>query len=195
MAEWTVKFLIGGDPPPAAAIKGDVISMVPAACDWGSATVIPAWVRLSVTEVVADTQQAADEKGQGWITSGRKGFRYSYIDGAAEGWQRYKVEAVPSLAANMGPETKAAMRDAIVAETGGVVVDQGSNFADFDIAVPPLWGLDEIAQIVDDIGFRRYCVPDSMIDTAIASTAPGDPAEYTRTQTQMDSILIDKMHR
>lgn len=189
----TVKVLVAGDPPPALAEKGDVIEVVPSTSDWGSKTTAPNWIRLNVTGVSSDgdTQQGAEDRIRGYLSMWESGFSIADVEGAAEGLQRYRIEAMPELANDLSQEVKLQLRDAIVARMGGTVADQGGTFVEIDAA--PGWPHDEIMEEIRKLKFRRFNFAAALVDNALSGATEGEPLEFTRTFSQVQSLINDKL--
>lgn len=192
-----VKFLIAGDPAPSPSIdKGDVIEVVPSTSDWGSSTVAPNWIRLTVTGIngapqFPNTQQGAEDKARGWLSAWQDAFTYSEVAGAAEGMQRYRVEAGPEIVDDLDAAVRIQLRDSVVARLGGTIADQGPNFVEVD--ADPGWPLDEIAFVINQLSFRRFKFPDALVDSALSGSTDGQPLEFTRTRQQANNLIIDKL--
>ena len=190
---FNVKLLVAGDPPPVAADKGDVVEVVPSTFDWGSKTVTPAWLRLTVTGVTGtpDTQIGAENKVRAWLQAWQKGFDYSEATGATGGQQRYRIEAIPEVANDLSQAVKVRLRDAIVSRMDGTVANQGTAFVEIDAA--PSWPLDEIAFVVNQLAYRRFQFPAALVDSALATVNPGEPVEFVRAQAQANNLVLDKL--
>jgi hypothetical protein len=186
-----VKVLIAASDDFSFAERGDVVEVVPSTHDWGSATVSPDWVRLTITGVPGATQQAAEDLIRKRLESWEKGFEYGEINGAAEGRQRYGVQAIPELANDFDLSTKLQIRDRIINRFGGTLVNQGATFFTFD--ADPGIPLDEIGFELGQIAYRRYRFSDALIDQALAQVSPGEAAEFTRNATWVTNNIIDKL--
>lgn len=198
----SVKLLIAGDPPPPQAEKGDVVEVVRSTSDWGAKTVAPTWIRLTVTGVTSgpDTQEAAEEKARGWLNAWQAGFTYAKVTGAGAGRQRYRIEAAPEIANDLDQAVKLQVRDALVSVVpNGLVAGQGTNFVEIDGDEPnPPAVEDPIAEgefmrVVSTLAYRRFFFPASLVDTALAGATAGQPLEFTRTQSQANSLVVDRL--
>lgn len=172
--------------------KGDVVEVVPSVSDWGSKTVTPAWVRLMITNVPGG-QQSAENRLRDYLTDWSDQFTYTEVSGAAQGQQRYRVEVSPALADDFDIETKKQIRDDILNRFNGVKTGQSKIHFEFD-SFPGI-PLDELAQVVSEVahGFRRFRFPEALIDQALASVNPGEPAEFERTWTWTKDNIEDKL--
>jgi len=189
----TVKFLIAGTPPPAAAEKGDVVEVVPSTSDWGNATVTPTWIRLNVTGITSaeDTQIGAEDKARAWLEAWHGAFTFMEVAGATPPMQRYRVEAEPNLLNDLTVARRNQLRNAIVAFLGGTLANQGQGFIEVDGS--PGTPLDELENIVNMLNYRRFNFPSTLIDQALNGTTPGEPKEVTITFTQANNLVEDKL--
>lgn len=185
-----VKVLLAGNDQLNLAEKGDVVEMVPSVSDWGSATVTPDWVRLVIGGVSGDQEQA-EQTIRDYLTSWENEFLYSLVVGADTGYQRYRVEASPEIANDFDIETKKAIRDDVLERFSGTIYEQSKTHFEFD-SFPEI-PLDEISFIIARVAYRRFRFPDSLIDAAVASVNPGEPAEFSRTQLWVRDNIIDKL--
>jgi len=186
-----VKVLIAASSEFSFAERGDVVEVVPSTHDWGSATVAPDWVRLTITGVPGATQQAAEDRIRNYLESWCKGFEYGELDGAAEGQQRYGVQAIPELANDFDLSDKLEIRDRILNRFDGALVNQGPTFFTFD-SYPGI-PLDEIEFELGQIAYRRFRFSDQLIDQALAQVNAGEAAEFSRTATWVTENIIDKL--
>jgi hypothetical protein len=170
--------------------KGDVVEVVSAEQDWGSATVLPKWIRLTITNVPG-SQVNAENNLREYIRDWKKGFEYSKITGASTGVQRYRVTVVPNLLANFDLETKKDLRDKIISEFNGSLVNQSQTSFEFD--GEPELEIEEIGNVISLESFRRFRFSDTMINQAIAASQPGDSVEFERTFSWVKANVIDKL--
>ena len=185
-----VKVLLAGNDQLNFAEKGDVVDMVPSVSDWGNATVTPTWVRLVIENIPGD-QGEAEQTIRDYLTSWENEFMYSLVDGAATGYQRYRVEASPEIANDFDIETKKAIRDNILERFNGSIYDQSKIHFEFD-SYPEI-PLDELAFVISKVAYRRFRFSDLLIDAAVASVSSGEPAEFLRTQLWVRDNIIDKL--
>ena len=186
-----VKVLIAGSNNLGNAEKGDVIEVVPSVSDWGSATVTPDWLRLTITGVPGATQQLAEDKVRDYLVAWEDEFIYTEVLGAAGGQQRYRVEASPEIANDFDLNTKLEIRDRILARFDGTAVNQSSSHMEFDTY--PGLPLDEIAFEINQVSYRRFQFPENLVDNALGSVNPGEPAEFSRNINYVESNIVDKL--
>lgn len=185
-----VKVLIAGSNNLGNAEKGDVVEVVPSVSDWGSATVTPDWVRLTITGVPG-TQQQAEDMVRGYLQAWEKEFEYSEVAGATGGQQRYRVQASAEIANDIDLSNKQQIRDDILARFDGTLVNQSGTHFEFDTY--PGLPLDEIAFVINQFAFRRFKFPEALVNQALASVQEGQPAEFSRTVSFVNNNIIDKL--
>lgn len=186
-----VKVLIAGTNNLGNAEKGDVVEVVPSVSDWGSATVTPDWVRLVVTNVPGATQQVAEDNVRIYLQAWEDEFSYTEVSGATGGQQRYRVEASPEIANDFDLTTKLEIRDNILARFDGTPVNQSATHMEFDTY--PGIPLDEIEFVINQISYRRFQFPESIVDQALGTVNPGEPAEFSRNINFVQSNIVDKL--
>jgi len=186
-----VKILIAGSSNLGNAGKGDVIEVVPSVSDWGSGTVTPNWVRLVITNVPGATQQIAEDTVREYLQAWEDEFLYSEVAGADAGKQRYRVEASPEIANDFDLATKLEIRDNILTRFDGTLANQSQTHFEFDTY--PSLPLDEIAFEINQIAYRRFCFSEAMVDDALASVNPGEPVEFSKKKSWVNSNIIDKL--
>jgi len=186
-----VKILIAGSNNLSSAEKGDVVEVVPSVSDWGSGTVTPDWVRLIITNVPGASQQEAENSIREYLQAWEKEFIYNEVAGADAGEQRYRVEASPEIAGDFDLATKIEIRDNILARFDGTLANQSQTHFEFDTY--PGLPLDEIAFEINQIAYRRFCFSEAMVDDALASVNPGEPVEFSRKKSWVNSNIIDKL--
>ena len=190
-----VKVLVIADHSFSGGIqKGDVLEVVPSNFDWGLQTTAPRFVRLTITNVPGDTQQAAEDTIRQYLDSWRNGFTYTEETGAAPDAQRYRVQVDPDIGMSLPTPLQTEIRDAVLTEFTGVLVEQtpGSHFLfDANPGIP----LDEIAITVDTVtgSRRRYRFDPNVIDSAMVNVQPGEPAYFSRTASWVVNNVRDKL--
>jgi hypothetical protein len=191
MATYNVKVLVAGSNNLGNAEKGDVIEVVPSVSDWGSATVTPDWLRLTITNVPGVTQQLAEDKVRAYLQAWEGEFIYSIVLGAPDGQWRYRIEASAEIANDFDLNTKLEIRDRILARFNGTPVDQSSSHMEFD-AYPGI-PMDEIAFEINQISYRRFRFSEKLVNQALDSVNPGEPAEFSRNMNYVQSNIVDKL--
>lgn len=186
----TVKVLLAGSDNFHTATKGDVIEVVPSVSDWGNATVTPDWVRLNITDVPG-TQQQAEDTVRAYLQSWQGAFEYTEVPGAANGQQRYRVEASPEIANDFDLSGKLEIRDRILTRFNGTLANQSATHFEFDTY--PGLPLDEMAFEISQIAYRRFRFPENMVNNAVALVSSGQPVTVNRTRTFVLNNIIDKM--
>lgn len=184
-----IKLLIAAvDMPPAE--KGDVVEVIGDGLDWGTKTVAPSWIRLTVTNVPG-SQSVAEARARDYLASWGKAFKYSRVASPTPGLARYRIEMSPELDDLFSMETKLDLRDAILAETEGTIVVQTKRHIELETAVRP--EINILEAIVEQFAYRRYRFPDSMVDSAMLFAVPGDVVEFTRPYSWVTSNVVDKL--
>lgn len=189
----TVKVLVSGTDTLLNLVdKGDVVEVVPSVSDWGTKTVTPEWIRLTITDTPGG-QQAAEDALREYLVGWGDQFSYTEVSGAGAGEQRYRVEVDLALANDFDIETKKEIRDDILVRFDGVKTSQSATYFEFD-SYPEI-PLDEIEQVVRDTvhSFRRFRFPEALVDAALASVNPGEPAEFSRTWAWTKDNIEDKL--
>ena len=186
-----VKILIAGNSNFGIAEKGDVIEVVGSQSDWGVRTVTPDWIRLVITNVPG-SQQRSEDTLRGYLGNWGELFEYSKASGAPANRQRYRINIVPELINDFDLGTRLEIRDKILETFNGVLTGQSKSHMEFetDVADHPL---DELANVISWMAFRRFCFPESLVDAALASVSSGEPSEYYRTFTWAKDNVIDKL--
>ncbi len=186
-----VKVLVAGSNNLGIAEKGDVVEVVPSVSDWGNATVAPDWVRLTITNVSGSTQQLAENKVREYLQSWEGEFSYSVVLGAPDGQWRYRVEASLEITNDFDLTTKLEIRDNILARFNGALANQSQTHFEFDTY--PNLPMDEIAFEINQIAYRRFRFPESLVNQALGSVNLGEPAEFSRNMNYIQSNIIDKL--
>lgn len=186
-----VKVLIAGNSDFGIAEKGDVVEVVPSTHDWGSRTVAPDWIRLTITNAPG-AQDKAEDTLREYLGSWRDAFAYSKVSGASAGQQRYRIEIIPELSSEFDLVTKQSIRDKLLSAFNGSLASQSKIHMEFDSDVVD-HPLDELQNVMSLVAFRRFRFPDSLVDSALATVSPGEPAEFTRTFNWVKSNVIDKL--
>lgn len=196
-----VMLLVAGDPPPSPSItRGviiDVITFTGVSEPWGFKTVAPNWIRETVTVVPGATRQESEDEARTLLKSLRSGFIYSAVPGAAPGFQRYRTEANPALSGNLNANSKAFVRDGILADTNGVMANEDEN--SFEIDVVENWvssiseATIEFGVITSELGNRRVAYPSGIIFDALDGVPAGQPATMTHPWPSLEGLLSDKL--
>jgi len=186
-----VKILIAGSNNLSNAEKGDVVEVVTSVSDWGSATVTPDWMRLVITNVPGATQQIAEDTVREYLQAWENEFVYSEVDGADTGEQRYRVEASAEIANDFDLSAKLEIRDNILTRFDGTLANQSQIHFEFDTY--PGLPLDEIEFEINQIAYRRFKFPESLVDQALGTVNPGEPVEFSRKKSWVNSNIIDKL--
>lgn len=186
-----VKVLIAATDTFTFAEKGDVVEVVPSTHDWGNATVSPNWIRFTITNVPGATQEAAENTIRTYLENWQRGFSVSEVNGATGDNQRYRVEAIPELANDFDLSTKLTIRDRILSRFDGAVANQSATHFEFDTyaGLP----LDEIEFELSQISYRRFRFSDALVDQALATVNPGEPALFSRNANWVQNNIIDKL--
>lgn len=193
-----VNFLIVGEGNPEYE-KGAVISAQ--SQGFGDLEVTPGFVQLTVTDFPGSTQMEAVQTALQYMGRWADHFSVIEVNGAGFGRQRYRVEATPEVANDLGAQTKVKMRDTILNWMQGFdpsaeVTDQGSTFAEYESiqGIPT----EEIKnELTGAVNFSRYVFPASLVDAALATVNPNEPVHFNRTFDQVKpgapQGVIDKL--
>ena len=169
--------------------KGDVWEVVSSVQDWGSATVSPDWVRLTITGVPGTQTEAEQLIRAAYMQPYSTGFDYSEVAGV------YRVEVKPELGTITTPLFNA-IRDGVCARfaTTGTFTNQ-SNRRWFEFDGGPGIPLDEIEQELDvhAEGAKRHALDENIVDDAIGGVAAGDPAPWAIAYTTPQAEIVDKL--
>jgi len=186
-----VKLLIAGNNTHDIVQKGDVIEVIPIESDWGSKTVTPDWIRLTITNVPG-AQKNAEDRLREYLVDWRGAFTYTKVDGAASGLQRYRVEVDSELADSFDMYAKRFIRDTYLESFNGTIANQSAVHIEFD-SEDTDFELEELSNVMAWIGFRRFRFPDDLVDQALLSVVSGEPAEFSRTFNWAKQNVIDKV--
>ena len=127
-----VKVLIAASENFTFAERGDVVEVVSSQQDWGGATVVPDWIRLTIRNVPGGTQQIAEDRIRAYLGAWEGEFLISEVEGAGLGEQRYRVQASPEIANDFDLADKLEIRDRILNRFDGTVANQSPTHFEFD---------------------------------------------------------------
>ena len=186
-----VKILIAGNSTFGTAKKGDVVEVIGSQSDWGSRTITPDWIRLVITDV-SGSQQNSEDRLREYLGNWGEPFEYSKVAGAPTNRQRYRIGIISEFVDHFDFGTKLEIRDRILEVFDGVLTGQSQSHMEFetDVLDHPL---DELANVISWMTFRRFCFSEALVDFVLASASFGEPVEYYRTFTWAKDNIIDKL--